>query len=152
MVLFDDAYNPDKYYHKMNLDIYGIVYGCKYMFIPAADILRKCNDSNGIIIDSFSKPRKLSIVKSICESGKTICQIGNRKVLTLQWRDSWKVEEQFVSILVGNKNANDIARNDANIVCDLDATNGIMAAINTIQQLKQLQQRWYTKLKNKNCE
>ena len=150
LVLFDDTYNPDNYYRKMNLDIYGIVNGYKHMFIPAADILRKCNDSNGIIIRLFSKQRKMNIIKAVCDSGKTICQIGNRKVLILPgvW---WKIEEKFVSILVGNKNANDIARNDAHVVCGLDARNGIMAAISAIQQLKQLQQRWYAKLKNKNC-
>ena len=53
-----------------------------------------------------------------------------------------QIEEKFVSILVGNKNANDIAPNDANMVCDLDATNGIIAVTKTIQLLRQLQQ-WY---------
>ena len=146
LLLFDDTYDPDIYYHKLNLDTYGI----EYTFAGVDDILRKFNDSNGIVVGSFTKQRTLNIIKLVCESGKTVCQIGNGNVSPLQW-GWWKIQEKFVSVLVGNNSANDIARNSANIVCDLDAANGIMAAINAIQQLKQLQQRWYTKLKNTNC-
>ena len=61
----------------MNLDTYGIANGYNHTFGSFDDILRKYNDSNGIIVRSFSKQRTLNIIKSICENGKTVCPIGN---------------------------------------------------------------------------
>ena len=147
LILFSDACNPNEYYHKMNLNTYGIVNGYTDLLVSADDILRKCSDATGIAIVSLSMDREQDIIKSICESDKTVCHIGNRTVLSLPW-NWWELKKKFVSILVGNENANDIQRNNAHAICDLDPANGIMAVINTIQQMKHLHQRWYTKLQN----
>ena len=53
------------------------------MSVDAADILKKCNYSNGIVIRSSLKPRKIQITESICKCGKTVCQIRNVQVLSV---------------------------------------------------------------------